>query len=409
MRRIHDRVAGLDVHKSSVTACAEWIEGKEVVQDKAQFATTAAGVDRLFGWLVERQVTYVVMESTGVYWKPVFYRLEDRVEVVELVNAAHVKNMPGRKTDMSDAAWLADLAAHGMLRASFVPPPPIRALRELTRYRKQLTRTRVQEIQRLEKVFQDAGIKFTSVASAVWLKSSQAMVEALIAGERDAVVLAGLAKGSLASKREALSEALVNQWRPYHSWLARELVDHVHSIDATIASLSAQIEQCCEPWSEQIALLITVPGVQQRIAESIIAETGGDMSQFPTADHLASWCGLAPGNHESGGKSRATRTLFGNSTIKTVMIEAAKAGVRTDGFLKARYVRIARRRGPNKATVAIARSLIVGIWHVLANNEAWADLGADYYLKRQDPQHHVKRHIAELERLGYTVALTPRN
>jgi transposase len=408
MRRIHDRVAGLDVHKKSVTVCAEWVQGKEVVLDKATFATTGAGVRGLGDWMSERGVTYVVMESTGVYWKPVYYRLEDRFDSLALVNAGHVKNMPGRKTDMSDAEWLADLAAHGMVRASFVPPPPIRALRELTRYRKQLIRARVQEIQRLEKVFQDAGIKFSSVASAVWLKSSAAMAEALIGGERDALVLAGLAKGSLANRQSALVEAMDNDWQPYHGRLARRLIDHIHSLDEMIASLSDDIVEACGPWEHQIELLCTVPGVARRSAEHIIAETGGDMSVFPTADHLASWCGLAPGNHQSANKSRPARTLFGNSTIKTVMVEAAKAGVRQDGFLRAKKARIARRRGPNKATVAVARAQIVGIWHMLTNNEPWADLGADYYTRRQDPKHEVKRHIARLEQLGFDVTLTPQ-
>lgn len=407
MRRIHDRVAGLDIHKSSVTACAEWVEGKEVRQDTTSFSTMASGVEELAGWLSAYRVSYVVMESTGVYWKPVYYRLEgcDGVELA-LVNAGHVKQVPGRKTDMSDAQWLADLAAHGMVRASFVPPKPIRELRELTRYRKQLIRCRVQEIQRLEKVFQDAGIKFTSVASAVWLKSSQAMVEALIAGERDALVLAGFARGRLVNKHEALAEAMRNRWQDYHSRLARELIDHIHSLDRTIDRLSAEIEQACRPWSRQLELLCTVPGVATRSAESIIAETGADMAVFETADHLASWCGLAPGNHRSANRSRPARTLFGNSTIKTVMVECAKAAVRQDGYLRAKRNRIARRRGPNKATIAVARAQIVGIWHMLTNNEPWRDLGADYY-QRRDPKLEAARLAKRIKTLGYNVELTP--
>lgn len=408
MRRIHDRVAGLDVHKSSVTACAERVDRGEVIAEKRRFSTTVRGVGELGDWLISRGVTHVMMESTGVYWKPVFYGLEDVIDDVVLVNAHHVKNVPGRKTDMADAEWLADLAAHGMVRASFVPPPPVRELRELTRFRKQLVKMRTQEIQRLEKVFQDAGIKFTSVASAVWLRSSEAMIEALIGGETDPVVLAGLAKGKLVAKREQLEEAMANRWQSVHSVIAAQLATHIRELDVKIAELSAEIARRCLRWSHQIELLCTVPGVGTRIAESIIAETGADMSQFPTADHLAAWAGLAPGNHESAGKNRQVRTRLGNQTIKTVMIEAAKAGTRTDGFLRARKARLARRRGPNKATVAIARTQIVGIWHMLTNNEPWRDLGADFYTKRRDPRIDTMRHIAGLKQLGYAVTLAPQ-
>ena len=408
MRRIHDRVAGLDVHKKSVTACAECFDGKEVRTEKARFATTARGVRELAGWLEARSVSRVVMESTGVYWKPVFYGLEDRVEVVELVNAHHVRNVPGRKTDMADAAWLADVAAHGMVKASFVPPQPIRELRELTRYRKQQIRMRVQEIQRLEKLFQDAGIKFTSVASSVWLKSSQAMVAALIGGERDPAVLALLAKGSLRNKTEALTEAMENRWGDHHRVVAERLVAHIVELDAAIAVLGTEIARRCEPWAHEIELLCTVPGVGARIAEVFIAETGGDMSVFATAHHLASWAGLAPGNNETAGKAKPARARFGNSTIKATMIEASKAGTRADGFLRARKARIARRRGPNKATVAVARSQMIAIWHMLSNDEPWQDLGADYNLKRRDPRHQVNSHVAQLQKLGYQVQLTPQ-
>jgi transposase len=405
MRRIHDRVAGLDVHRDEVTACAEWIDQKEVVRQTGTFRTTVAGVNKLGDWLDGLGVTHVMMESTGVYWKPVLYGLEHRFSEVALVNAQHVKNVPGRKTDMSDAAWLADLAAHGMVRASFVPPPEIRALRELTRYRKQMTRNRVQEIQRLEKVFQDAGIKFTSVASEVWLKSSRVMVEALITGQRDPRVLAELSKGKLRSKRPALVEAMENRWAPHHSALAGALIAHIDVLDARIADLSAQIALRATPWNDQIELLQSAPGVGRLVAEVIIAETGADMTVFGDANHLAAWCGLAPGNHQSAGRRRNAPVGHGNSTIKAIMVEAAKAAVRHNGFLRARHAKIARRRGPNKATVAVARSLTVGIWHMLTNNEPWKDLGGDYYSSRRDPTKEANWHLAALRNLGYDVDL----
>jgi transposase len=409
MRRIHDRVAGCDVHRDSVSVCTERVEGKEVLRETARFSTTCRGVRELGDWLVELGVSRVVMESSGVYWKPVLYGLEDRMEEVLLVNAQHVKNLPGRKTDMSDAAWLADLAAHGMVRGSFVPPPEIRALRELTRYRKQLVRARVSEIQRLEKVFQDAGIKFTSVASGVWLKSSEAMIDALISGESDPVALAGLAKGTLRSDalRERLVEAMENRWREQHSTQAAVLCGHIRHIDTQIAALSATIAQRLVPWAAEIELLVTAPGVARTVAEVFIAETGGDMGVFETPDRLASWAGLAPGNAESAGKRHPVRARFGNQTIKSIMIEAAQAAVRHNGFLAARHRRIARRRGPNKATVAVARSLIIGMWHILNDREPWKDLGADHYTKHRDPQREISRHIAELQRLGFDVQLTP--
>ncbi len=391
MRRIHDRVVGLDVHKKSVTACAEWLtEVKEVRNEKKQFSTTAKGVRELAGWLHTLGVTHVVMESTGVYWKPVFYGLEDNFDVI-LVNAAHVKNLPGRKTDMSDAQWLADVAAHGMVRASLVPGKGVRGLRELTRYRKQLIKMRTQEIQRLEKLFQDAGIKFTNVASKVWLKSSQNMIQALIDGETDPVVLAKFAKGSLAKRQDELVEALENRWTDYHSVLAKQLADHIQRIDESVKQVSTEIADTCEPWKTQIELLYTVPGVSTMSAEAIIAETSGDMSKFATADHLASWCGLTPGNNQSAGKTRTAKTLRGNSTIKTVMTEVAQVAARTDPYLKAKKARIAKRRGPNKATIAVARTIMIGIWHVLTNNEPWKNPGVDQ--NNRDLQQKANWHI----------------
>ena len=408
MKRIHDRVAGLDVHRDSVVACVELFDGPSVEIDKARFATTATGVRQLGEWLAEREVELVVMEATGVYWRPVYYGLEDRFGELWLVNAYHVKNVPGRKTDMSDAEWLADVAAHGMVRSSFVPPPEIRGLRELTRYRKTQIRARAQEIQRLEKLLQDAGIKLTSVASRVWSQSSRAMVEMLIAGETDPAVLAELAKGRMRPKIPALIDALENHWMSHHSVVARRILAHIDFLDDTIDTLSTDIVERVDPFDAAVELLETIPGVSELTAQTIIAEIGVDMSRFPTAGHLAAWAGVAPASHESAGKHRPAGTRHASGHLRDNLIEAAHAAARSKGtFLSARYTRIVRRRGPNKAAVAIAHSILVAAHHMLTTGEIYQDLGADYYTKRRDPQREIRRHIAQLEAAGYTVTLTP--
>ena len=408
MRRIHDRVGGLDVHRDSVAVCAELFDGRSVEIDKATFSTTAAGVRELGEWLAVREVGLVVMEATGVYWRPIYYGLEDRFDELWLVNAHHVKNVPGRKTDMSDAEWLADVAAHGMVRPSFVPPPEIRGLRELTRYRKTQIRARGQEIQRLEKLLQDAGIKLTSVASKVWSQSSRAMVEMLIAGETDPEVLAELAKGRMRPKIPALVEALESRWVAHHSTVARQILAHIDFLDDTIETLSTEIVERSVPFEAAVELLKTIPGVSTLTAQTMIAEIGVDMSRFPTAGHLAAWAGVAPASHESAGKRRPAGTRHGSRHLREALIEAARAAARTKGtFLSARYSRIARRRGPNKAAVAIAHSILVAAHNMLTTGEVYTDLGADFYDKRTDPDHKVRRHIAELEAAGYTVTLAP--
>lgn len=408
MRRIHDRVGGLDVHRDSVVACVELFDGRSVEIDKATFSTTVAGVRELGEWLAEREVELVVMEATGVYWRPVYYGLEDRFGELWLVNAHHVKNVPGRKTDMSDAEWLADVAAHGMVRPSFVPPPEIRGLRELTRYRKTQIRARVQEIQRLERLLQDAGIKLTSVASRVWSQSSRAMVEMLIAGETDPAVLAELAKGRMRPKIPALIEALESRWAGHHSTVAKQILAHIDFLDATIATLSDEIVERAVPFEAAVELLETIPGVSTLTAQTMVAEMGVDMSRFPTAGHLAAWAGVAPASHESAGKRRPAGSRHGSRHLRDALIEAARAAARTKGtFLSARYSRIVRRRGPNKAAVAIAHSILVAAHHMLSTGEIYQDLGADFYDKRTDPDHKVRRHVAELEAAGYAVTLNP--
>jgi transposase len=412
MEMIRDRVAGLDVHRDTVVACARLVTAgggrrSGVTTEKRTFSTMSMGVTALAGWLAERDVSMAVMEATGVYWKPVYYGLEGRVPELWLVNAAHVKRVPGRKTDLSDAEWLADVAAHGMVRPSFVPPPPIRELRELTRYRKTQIDARVREIQRLEKLLQDAGIKLTSVASRTWSKSSLAMVEAMIAGERDPRLLAELSKSRMRAKKDQLVEALDGRFAEHHGVVARRILDHIAFLDTSIASLSAEIAARMSSFEPAIRLLCGIPGWGRPIAETFIAETGGDMTVFPTAGQLAAWSGMAPGSHESAGKRRPAGAPHGNRWLGRVLIEAARAAARTKNtYLSAQYRRLAARRGPNKASVAVAHSMVVSAWHMLTTGEIYRELGADYYRQREDPERVTRRLTRQLEELGYTVTLT---
>jgi transposase len=409
MEQIHDRVAGLDVHRDQVTVCVRTPGPRGGAQtEKARFATTTGGLAALAEWLAGHAVTLAAMEATGVYWKPVYYALEERF-VVWLCNAHHVKNVPGRKTDMSDAEWLADVAAHGMVRPSFVPPPPIRELRELTRYRKTQIDVRAAEIARLEKVLQDAGIKLTSVASKVLTQSGRAMVEALIAGERDPVALAGLAKGKLRPKIPQLTAALHGHFGAHHAIVAARILAHLDFLDDTITALDREVgARIAGRYQSAARLLAEVPGLERRSVEVIIAETGADMSCFPSPAHLASWAGLCPGNHESAGKRRRVGTTPGNPWLRRTMIESARAAARTkDSYFGAQYRQIARRRGPNKAAVAVAHSLLDVIWHMLTTGEVFADLGADFFTSRHDKEHQTLHLVRQLEKLGYTVQLAP--
>lgn len=408
MRRIRDRVAGLDVHRDTVVACVQVFEGSEVVVEKQTFLTTTAGLERLAGWLGERQVTTVGMEATGVYWKPVYYGLEGRFEELWLCNAHHVRNVPGRKTDMADAEWLADVVAHGMVRPSLVPDEPMRAVRELTRYRKTQIDARAQEVQRLEKVLQDAGVKLTSVASGVLTLSGRDMVEALIAGERDPQRLAELARGRMRSKRPELAEALNGRFRAHHARVARQVLNHIDFLDTTIAELDQAIAEQLRPFAPAIDLLVTIVGWQRRTAEVFLAETGGDMGRFPTPGQLASWTRLAPGNHESAGRRRHVGTPPGHTWLGRALIEAARAAARTRGtYYAAKYRRIARRRGPNKAAVAIAHRMVTDAWHILTTGQPYQDPGGDYYDHRHNPHRQAQHLISRLEALGLTVTIQP--
>jgi transposase len=407
VEQIHDRVAGLDVHRDSVAVCVR-VTGPRggAGVEKERFATTTAALARLREWLADRQVSLVVMEATGVYWKPVFYALEDSFEVW-LCNAQHVKNVPGRKTDMSDAEWLADVAAHGMVRPSFVPPLAIRQLRDLTRYRKTQIDARVAETQRLEKLLQDAGIKITSVASKVLTQSGRLMVEALIAGQRDPAALAQLAKGKLRPKVPQLTEALAGHFGAHHAVAAAPVLAHIDCLDASIAALTEEIGIRMRPYAAARTLLEQVPGFDRLVIDTVIAETGADMARFPTAGHLAAWSGVCPGNYESAGKRRRVGVMPGNRWLRRTLIEAARAAARSKGsYFGAQYRQIAKRRGPNKAAVAVAHSLSDLIWHMLTTGECFTDLGADYFQRRRDPQREADRLVRQLHALGFKVSLT---
>jgi transposase len=402
---IVERVAGLDVHKASVTACVRLPGDRGRREEHTEtFATTVTGLLVLADWLQAHDVTQVAMEATGVYWKPVWAILEDRFDCL-LVNAHHVKQAPGRKTDVTDAQWICRLAEAGLLRGSLVPPKPIRTLRNLTRYRKAQIKDRQREAGRLHKLIEDTGIKLDCVASDILGKSGRAMLQALIAGTTDPAVLADLAQGKLRAKLPALRDALQGRFEPDHALIVGRILAHIDYLDESIAELTGAIEQQIAPFAPAVELLCTIPGIQRRTAEVIIAETGGDMSAFPTAKHLASWAGVCPGNDESAGKRRSGRTTKGSKWLRAALIEAAKAASRTrDTYLAAQYHRLRARRGHNKATTAIAHSMLTAAWHMLSTGETYTDPGGDYFTRR-NPERQIRRLVAQLERLGHIVTL----
>jgi transposase len=348
----------------------------------------------------------VVIESTSDYWKPFYYLLDDELDVI-LVNAAAVRNLPGRKTDVSDAAWLADLGAHGLVKASFVPPPPIRALRDLTRTRTVITRERSREVQRLEKLLEDAGIKLSSVASDITGVSSRAMLEALIGGQRDPAVLADLAQRRMRSKIGALTEAWEGRFSDHHAFMVRLFLDRIDAHSADIARLDTRIEEAMAPFLPARDLLISIPGFSRITAEVFIAEAGADMTVFPSAGHLASWAGLSPGSNESAGRVKSTKTRPGNRYLKGALGSAALASTRSkDTYFAAKFKRIASRRGPMRALVAVEHAMAVAAFNMLSNGDFYRDPGADYYTARQ-PARAKARALSQLESLGYSVTLQP--
>lgn len=407
MEVIHPLCAGIDVSKRDAKVCVR-IAGRGSNATTSKVTTWGSVTNQVLALrehLLAEKVTLVVMEATGDYWKPFYYMLEDDFEVM-LVNPRHVKNLPGRKTDVSDAAWLADLGAHGLVRGSLVPPEPIRRLRDLTRTRTAIVRERSREIARLAKLLEDAGIKLSSVATDIIGVSGRAMLEALIDGQRDPAVLADLAKRRLRSKIPALTEALTGRFSEHHAFLARlhlDLIDqHTHAID----ELTERIEVVIAPFRGVRDLLESIPGISTKVAEVIIAETGANMSVFPSAGHLASWAGTCPGSNESAGRVKSTKTRPGNPYLKGALGVAAMSASRSkDTYLAARYRRIAARRGPMKAIVALEHTMLIAIWNMITNGEFYDDPGADYYTRRK-PEQTKNRALAQLHKMGYDVTLT---
>lgn len=403
-----ERVAGLDVHRDTIVSCIRVPRptGRGRASETREFASTAKGLERLGEWLAECGVTLVAMEATGVYWKPLFGAFEGVYELV-LANAAHMKNVPGRKTDVGDAAWIAQLAEHGLLRSSFVPPRDIRQLRSMTRHRAGLMNERTRVIQRLEKALQDAGIKLTSVASTVLTKSGRSMLEALAAGERDPNTLAEMARGRLRSKIPALKEAMVGEFDHHHATLVREGLAHVDFLDGAVERVSHAITVLTAPHAAAIALLQTIPGVGPRLAEVILAEIGDDMSRFPTAGHLASWAGMCPGNNESAGRRGYGKTRPGSRWLRQALVEAAQASARTDStYLAVRHARIRTRRGSLRAAIATGHAILVASWHILRDGVPFKELGVDFY-SRRSPEVETRRLVRRLEALGHNVTIAP--
>ena len=405
METVVERPAALDVHKAQVTACVRVpVKGGGREQHVAEFSTTVAGLLTLRDWLQAFGVTQVTMEATGVYWKPVWAILEDEFECL-LVNARHVKQVPGRKTDVSDAAWLCQLAEAGLLKASFVPPKPIRALRNLTRYRKTQIAERQREANRLHKALEDTGIKLDTVASDILGVSGRAMLAALISGTTDPALLAELSKGSMRRKIPALREALEGRFDELHSVWIGAILAHIDFLDEQIDSLTEAIGRQIAPFEPAVELLRTIPGVQRRTAEAVISEIGVDMSVFPTAKHLASWAGQCPGNDQSAGKRRSGHTRKGSKWLDLALGESAMAAIRCkDTYLAAQYQRLRPRCGHRKALGAVKHSMICAVWHMLTTGELYDDLGSNYFRQR-NPERTAKRLIAQLEALGHHVTL----
>ena len=402
------RCSGLDVAKDEVVACVRVPEkGGRRRQEVRTFSTFTSGLESLAGWLTAEGVTEVVMEATGQYWKPVWYVLEERGFDLKLVNARHVKILPGRKTDVADAAWLAELLEHGLLRSSFVPPAEIRQLRDVTRYRKRLIQDHSSECQRVQKILEDAGIKLDSVASDILGVSGRLMLKALVAGERDPHVLAEMAKQRMRSKIPQLREALRGRFSEHHALLIGVSLAHLEHLEAAIARLDTRVDELMAPFAWARDRLDTITGVGKQAAESIIAEIGVDMTVFPTAGHLCSWAGQCPANNVTGGKRRSTRTNQGNRWLGEILNQCAWAAARSrDTYLSAQFWRLSRRIGKKKAAVAVSHSILAVCWYLLSENCDYNDLGGDYFVQRDTDQSR-QRAVAQLQALGFKVTLEP--
>jgi transposase len=404
-----ERGCGLDVHKRTVVACliTPGRDGKPH-KELRTFSTVTADLLRLADWLTAAGCTHVAMESTGIYWRPVYNVLEAVGQFdLLVVNAQHMKAVPGRKTDTHDAAWIATLLRHGLLRGSFIPPRPLRELRDLTRYRSELVHDRVRLVNRLHKVLEDANLKLAMVATDVMGASGRAIFAALIAGETDPERLAELARGTLQKKRQELEQALRGQFRPHHAFLLAELLGQIDTLEDAEARVTAELEARLQAEADALAQLDTIPGVNQRIAQIILAEIGTDMGRFPSAKHLASWAGICPGNHESAGKRRSGHTRKGSRWLRQALTEAAHGAAHTKkSYLAALYHRIAARRGRKKAIIAVAHAILVIVYHLLTRHEPYRELGANYFDERE--RKDVERRLVKrLRGLGYDVILQP--
>jgi transposase len=409
MEVLVDRVAGLDVHQKTVVACVRTPgEGRTKRRSEVKtFGCFEGQLRALRDWLTEHGVTHVAMEATGVYWKPVWHVLDGSFEELLLVNPAHIKNVPGRKTDVNDATWIAQLLECGLLRGSFVPPVDIRELRDVTRYRRQLIEERSREVQRLQKVLEDANVKLSSVASDVLGVTGRLILDALCAGERDPDRLAEMAKQKLRAKIGDLRQAVPGRFNAHHARMVKELLAHIDYLQASTTRLDEQIDVMMIPFVPARDRLDTIPGIAKRTAEIIIAEIGIDMTQFATPGHLASWAGLCPGNNESAGKHHATTTRSGNPWLTSALVEAAWSASRTKGcYLGVRFWRIAKRRGQQRALIAIAHTILVICWHLIHDETTFDELGTGYLEGKDQPERRRRLLVGQLEQLGYNVQLT---
>jgi transposase len=403
MEVLYPRCAGLDLGKDTLVACVR-LHGQPVGQEIRTFGTTTRELLALAAWLTEQGVTHAAMEATGTYWKSVWHILEAEVTLV-LANAGHIRNVPGRKSDVKDAEWIADLLAHGLIRGSFVPPAPIQEVRDLTRTRKQLVREIAQHAQRIQKTLDIANLKITGVVSNVLGVSGRAMLRGLIAGQTDPVQLADLARGTLKNKRAALIEALTGRVTPHHQRLLKLHLDLIERLEGAVAEIDGQLGEALAPFHEAVDRVDAVPGIDTVVAQAILGEIGVDMSRFPTHQHLISWACLCRRLDESAGKRKSTRTRKGACWLKTVLIQAAWAAVRTKNtYYRAQFFRLRARRGPKKAIVAVAASMLTAIYYILRDGAEYRELGGQYF-ERLDRPRVTQRLVKRLRDLGYHVQL----
>ncbi|MGA2285493.1 MAG: IS110 family transposase [Dehalococcoidia bacterium] len=401
MRVVYERCCGLDVHKRTVTACIIIPEG----QESRTFGAMTKDLLQLGDWLIAKGVSHVAMESTGVYWKPVYNVLEGLGLELLVVNAYHIKAVPGRKTDVKDAEWIADLLRHGLLKGSYIPDRPQRELRELVRYRKGIIYQRVQVVNRIQKVLEGANIKLSNVATDIVGLSGRAMLEAMVAGERDAPTLASLARGKLRRKQGDLEEALQGAVGPHQRFLLASLLRHLGFLDEEVRRVDEEVEDRLRPFEDVLQRLDTIPGIGRRAAEQLVAEIGLDMSRFPTAGHLASWAKVCPGNNESAGKRLSGRTGRGNPWLRSTLVESAWPAARSrNTYLSSQYHRLAARRGSKRAIVAVAHTILIIVYHLIKDGITYRELGGNYFDERER-EATVRRSVQRLQRLGYRVTV----